>query len=47
MVTGHSIRHVRRESDKSYEQRYLDWLRRHEGSVNPGAVGQVGNTGEN
>jgi phosphate transport system protein len=47
MVTGHSIRHVRRETDKSYEQRYLDWLRGHEGSVNPGAVGQVGSTGEN
>lgn len=27
IVTGHTIRHVRRETDKSYEQRYLDWLR--------------------
>ncbi len=27
MVTGHTVRHVRRETDKSYEQRYLDWLR--------------------
>jgi phosphate transport system protein len=27
MVTGHTIRHVKRETDKSYEQRYLDWLR--------------------
>ena len=27
MVTGHTVRHVRRETDKSYEQRYLDWLK--------------------
>jgi phosphate transport system protein len=27
IVTGHTIRHVRRETDKSDEQRYLDWLR--------------------
>lgn len=27
MVTGHTIRHVRKETDKSYEQRYLQWLR--------------------
>ena len=47
MVTGHSIRHVRRETDKSYEQRYLDWLRGHEGSVNPAGVGQEGSTREN
>jgi phosphate transport system protein len=46
LVTGHSIRHVRRETDKSYEQRYLDWLRGHEGNVNPAAVGQEGRTGE-
>jgi phosphate transport system protein len=38
MVTGHSIRHVRRESDRSYEQRYLDWLRGRDDAVSP-AVG--------
>ncbi|MBZ5630440.1 MAG: phosphate uptake regulator PhoU [Acidobacteriia bacterium] len=27
IVTGHTIRHVRREADKSDEQRYLDFLR--------------------
>lgn len=39
MVTGHSIRHVRRESDKSYEKRYLDWLRGRDDLVSPAAVG--------
>ena len=33
MVTGHSIRHVRRDADKSYEQRYLDWLRERDGNT--------------
>ena len=28
MVTGHTIRHVRKETDKSYEQRYLEWLKK-------------------
>jgi phosphate transport system protein len=27
LVTGHSIRHARRNADKSQEQMYLDWLR--------------------
>jgi phosphate transport system protein len=39
MVTGHSIRHVRRESDKSYEKRYLDWLRGRDDSASPAAIG--------
>ena len=38
MVTGHSIRHVRREGDKSYEQRYLDWLRGRDGKLSPAAA---------
>ncbi len=27
LVTGRTLRHVRRQSDKPHEQRYLDWLR--------------------
>lgn len=28
LVTGHTIRHVRKETDRSFEQRYLDWLKK-------------------
>ena len=38
MVTGHTVRHVRRETDKSHEQRYLDWLRKQDVGVRPGAA---------
>jgi len=27
VITGHTIRHMRRQMDKSYEQKYLVWLR--------------------
>ncbi len=27
LVTGHTIRHMRREMDRSYEEKYLVWLR--------------------
>ncbi len=29
LVTGHSIRHMRRDVGKSHEQLYLEWLREH------------------
>ncbi len=29
LITGHSIRHMRRQMDRSYEQKYLRWLREH------------------
>ena len=38
LVTGHTVRHVRRETDKSHEQRYLDWLRKHEAGDRSAAV---------
>lgn len=28
MVTGHSIRHVRQATDRSFEQRYVEWLKK-------------------
>ena len=28
LVTGHTIRHVRKETDRSYEQRYVEWLKK-------------------
>lgn len=38
LVTGHTARHVRRETDKSQERRYLDWLRKQDAGVGSGAA---------